>query len=294
MSIRGWSYLAIGALILLVLVGRDPLSKIFGGSSASSIGWLRSPSGEIVVRRAGRLDKEIVTTEKVIEPNDRVDIGPKSTANLHLKNGYEIRLESESQVIIEKDMSSAPPLYRLNFISGSFKLIKEGTGPGDVVAVVKNNTQELRTHRTPKENLTIAAEIPGKEPTPSSSETSQVPVIVSPVPSTAPKPLVASVPRDTISGASLPDDHIEVLIKSQKGHFSRCFTDLLQSKPRAQGRLDISFTIEARGNVSRTKVLASALSDEKFHKCVLSVFDRLKFKAFDGQPIVVNYPLQFD
>ena len=83
-------------------------------------------------------------------------------------------------------------------------------------------------------------------------------------------------------------------LKSQKGTFYKCYTQLLQRKPKVTGESSISMTIEANGKISRSEVTSSQLEDPAFKKCLVEATNRIEFKPFRGDAITTVFPLKFE
>ena len=64
--------------------------------------------------------------------------------------------------------------------------------------------------------------------------------------------------------------------------------------PNARGRIDTSLTIESDGTISSARVIGSTIPDPILQQCVVSTLQRARFKAFNGDPIIVAYPINFE
>lgn len=93
---------------------------------------------------------------------------------------------------------------------------------------------------------------------------------------------------------TLPESYIVDTIQKQKPFFNRCYAQHLRLNPEAQGRIDFSFTISASGKVIDVRILRATINDPRLHQCSMSVLERSEFRAFGGDPIVVNYPIYFE
>ena len=93
---------------------------------------------------------------------------------------------------------------------------------------------------------------------------------------------------------SLPDSYIALVIRGQRNLLDRCYGQHLRLNPQARGRIDTLLTIEPDGTISSARVVASSISDPVLQQCVITVLQRAKFRPYDGDPIVVNYPINFE
>ena len=103
------------------------------------------------------------------------------------------------------------------------------------------------------------------------------------------KPEKIKKARETLS-----DEYISQIVNSQKPFFNRCYAQHLRLNPDSRGQIHLAFTIDILGRVSTVSMIQSTLSDPQLEKCTMAVIERCKFKAFDGDPIVVNYPINFE
>ncbi len=92
----------------------------------------------------------------------------------------------------------------------------------------------------------------------------------------------------------LTPSYIVDTLKSQKGIFYKCYTQLLQKKPGLSGETSISMTIEPNGKISRSDVTSSQLGDANFRKCLSEATARIAFRPFRGEAITTVFPLKFE
>ncbi|MFK8137622.1 MAG: AgmX/PglI C-terminal domain-containing protein [Bdellovibrionales bacterium] len=92
----------------------------------------------------------------------------------------------------------------------------------------------------------------------------------------------------------LPDSYISQTIRKQRPFLNRCYAQHLRINPNAEGRIDFNFKISPKGQVEEIRVLNSSIKDVRLLQCTMSVIERAKFRAFNGDPIIVNYPITFE
>ncbi|MCB0392697.1 MAG: AgmX/PglI C-terminal domain-containing protein [Bdellovibrionales bacterium] len=97
-------------------------------------------------------------------------------------------------------------------------------------------------------------------------------------------------------GVSLKPTNREITtnVKSYLQHFQKCQLNALGSELTAKGQITIGFSILPDGKVDKIKILDSTTSSQQLDACVKTVFERMTFNKFEGDPIQVNYPLRFD
>lgn len=92
----------------------------------------------------------------------------------------------------------------------------------------------------------------------------------------------------------LTSEYIQDTLKTHRGSFFKCYTQLLQKTPGLVGQASISFTIEKTGRVSQATIASTSINDAAFKKCLIDAIQRVEFKAFTGDPISTVFPLRFE
>ena len=240
---------------------------------------------ELTIQPAGIPDRHRGGIKSPINSGDRLETGPGTTATLEFVDGSVIEVAPESRVQIEKDESLIPPQTTLQILVGQAKAIQ--TGSGRLILIADQQSHEIGAVELPETGPVHATESIATSPSsPMASSTT----------STTTSTTLANASDTGGSGPeanSLPTEYIESVIRGQRSHISRCFSDLLRKSSRAHGRMDVSFTIENSGKPTRVHILGSTLADSTFNSCISGVFERLQFRTFQGESIIINYPLQF-
>jgi TonB family protein len=82
-------------------------------------------------------------------------------------------------------------------------------------------------------------------------------------------------------------------VQAKAKELRRCYSELLtRAAPDTQGRVVVVFTIERTGRTSRVTLKRNDLKDRKFARCVVEVFETLRF-AKPPEPMHISYPLLF-
>lgn len=85
------------------------------------------------------------------------------------------------------------------------------------------------------------------------------------------------------------------VIGSKRELLKRCYENYLRKNPLATGKLVVEFTLNPTGKVSSSRIKDSSFfKDESFKNCIQDVFTRIKTKPFDGESILVVYPIEFE
>ncbi len=97
---------------------------------------------------------------------------------------------------------------------------------------------------------------------------------------------------DRISGR-LPPEVIQRIVRHNFGRFRLCYEDVLRERPRATGRVVVSFMIDLDGAVSSAVATDSTFPEHAMASCVASGFAALTFPAPEGGIVSVTYPIAF-
>lgn len=92
----------------------------------------------------------------------------------------------------------------------------------------------------------------------------------------------------------LTSDYIQETLKTHRGSFFKCYTQLLQRTPGVAGQTSVSFTVEKTGKVFQAEIASSNIVDAAFKKCIIEAIRRVEFKSFSGDPISTVFPLRFE
>ncbi len=173
-----------------------------------------------------------------------------------------------------------PSAFRLHiFPSTQLTLDQEGEA-----TVVYLKTGEIRIENQGRDGTLVIAKGGLRWPAPEYESLNKTARAAEPALSATDSP-----PQEGLTPAYIVDT-----LKSQKGIFYKCYTQLLQKKPGLVGETSISMTIEPNGKISRSDVTSSQLSDASFKKCLIEATARIEFKPFRGDAITTVFPLKFE
>lgn len=279
-------------IVFLVVLGalgygyfqRETLSKTLGISfsknnpALSKIGIIE---GEARIRKNDELGSVPLEEKKNLFSGDRIETSAQSSVDIEIGSGGLIKVLENSRILFERDEKSIPPLTRVEVIEGQVQTIVKPSET-NIVLIQGGVATNLAEHsHIPMEKI---------EPTPLAQPT--------PSPNTPPVSTQtktgAGAPVAVAGSETLPDDYIESTVRNQKSLLSRCFAEHLRTNTKNQGRVDLSFLIERSGSVGQVRVIGSTISDDKFKACLVQVIERVQFRKFNSDPILVNYPLSFE
>ncbi|MBX9765839.1 MAG: AgmX/PglI C-terminal domain-containing protein [Bdellovibrionales bacterium] len=285
-------------IAILVLIGalgygyskRDTLSQTLGfGTSKNNLALSKIGiiEGDARIRKNNEMGSVRLEEKKNIFSGDRIETSSQSSVDVEIGTGGLIKVMENSRILFERDEKSIPPLTRVEVIEGQVQTIVK---PAETnIVLVEGGTAT---------NLAEHAHMPVEKIDPNSA--GQTPT--APTKPTAPQSGVPQSSGGTAQGSgstaqgadTLPDDYIESTVRNQKSLLSRCFAEHLRTNTKTQGRVDLSFLIERSGTVGQVRVIGSTIADDKFKSCLVQVIERVQFRKFNADPILVNYPLSFE
>jgi hypothetical protein len=91
----------------------------------------------------------------------------------------------------------------------------------------------------------------------------------------------------------LPPEVIQRIVRQNFGRLRLCYENAARSNPKLAGKVEVKFTIDASGAVSKVAEGASDLPDAGARQCVTRTFSGLSFPQPDGGSVDVTYPVTF-
>ena len=93
--------------------------------------------------------------------------------------------------------------------------------------------------------------------------------------------------------AALDRGQVKAVIQSARKRWARCYREARARTPGIAGKVKVAFTIQANGSVANARVEASAFDDKRFHTCLTTTVENLRFPSNDGDT-EITYPLVFE
>ncbi|KHD87450.1 MAG: lipoprotein [Bdellovibrio sp. ArHS] len=222
--------------------------------------------GKVFVLRKNLTQKETLTRKSTLFALDSVETGVDGDATMEFDSAYRIRIPENSLITIDEESD------RIVLIIKRGDLQVENFGREGSVYISRDGVRWNATDyemnykkQTPAETLPdlAPAEPPTTQPTPNIQE-------------------------------GLTSEFIQDTLKTHRGSFFKCYTQLLQKTPGVTGQASITFTIERTGKVNQAEIASSSINDAGFKKCLLEATRRVEFKSFNGDPISTVFPLRFE
>ena len=266
-----------------------------GQDKRPTIATIKDLNGKVRVKKAKTLKFKNGYTSQDLKDQDTLTTDENSRAKISFISGFEIQVEPNSLIVIEQPQKDSQGRIQITFLQGEFKVLKTGEA-GQIIVSKDKKFQDL-AGRPPLKPLEIALKDSTIELPPPPAELPPIPIIPQEKFEEKKKIIVEKekkIDRPKKPKETLPDDYISQIIASQKPFFERCYTQHLRLNPDSKGIIHLAFTINPEGKVATVSMIQSTLTDPQLEKCTMSVVERCRFKNFDGDPIVVNYPINFE
>ncbi|NUN05399.1 MAG: energy transducer TonB [Bdellovibrio sp.] len=222
--------------------------------------------GKVFVLRKNLTQKEPLTRKATLFALDSVETSVDGDATMEFDSAYRIRVQENSLITLDEEND------RIVLIIKRGDVQVENYGREGSVYVSKDGVRWTATDY----EMNYKKQVP----------TDTLPDLV---PSTE-----SSAATPALSPEGLTSEFIQDTLKTHRGSFFKCYTQLLQKTPGVVGQASITFTIIKTGKVTQAAVASSSINDTSFKACLLEAIKRVEFKAFNGDPISTVFPLRFE
>jgi TonB family protein len=82
-------------------------------------------------------------------------------------------------------------------------------------------------------------------------------------------------------------------LRARAPEVQRCYRELLERRPGAEGRVVLAFVIPADGVVRDVRVTRDELGDATFRACVADRIRGVRYADPPPEPITIHYPIAF-
>ncbi|MES2965169.1 MAG: AgmX/PglI C-terminal domain-containing protein [Bdellovibrionota bacterium] len=261
-------------------------------SGLIAVGVVTAVSGSVEHRWPGRIEIMPLEAGATLHVGELVRTNERSMATLSLKNGAQIKVLPDSQVVAEFD-ATREGSTRVTIVSGDAEITKPG--PNGLFRLYKEGREV-----TDGRNLE-AIVIPQLGSAPSVANAvprgQEVVTATTPVESPTPGPLAAK-PKDgkPTDLSTLTNDEIRRTFAKNTGFFQRCYLSHLSRKGTSPAHsVTIGFTIQPTGKVAQAKVVRSEFEDSTLNKCVVETVERTSFRPFTGEAIpILEFPVELN
>lgn len=291
-----------------------------------------SSSGNVRYKLPKTLIYKKVRKDLDLKLRDTITTDSGANAKLRFSDGLELEIGENSFLVLDQNEEANAKGIKISFLRGNFKVLKRGKA-GNATLIKNTNklkqdividpsadksakpivirsqqSKDFKRLLSQKQNE-AARKVSVPEEMNEAPEMNEKSAMIDPV---APKAVNSDLRSRDLQRKekkavikksvfelreekeTLPESYIVGIIKKQKPFFNRCYAQHLRLNPEAEGRIDFSFTINPKGDVIDVRVLRATINDPRLHRCSINVIERAKFKAFNGDPVVVNYPFYFE
>lgn len=223
--------------------------------------------GKVFILRKNMTHKETLSTRATLFALDSVETSADGDATMEFDSAYRIRVQENSLVTLDEENE------RIVLIIKRGDVQVENYGREGTVFVSRDGVRWNATEY----------EMNYKKQAPAET-----------LPELAPAETGTSPTTTTNIASGLTSEYIQDTLKTHRGSFFKCYTQLLQKTPGVVGQATISFTIERTGRISQADIASSSITDTAFKKCLLGAIRRVEFQSFTGDPISTIFPLRFE
>jgi len=175
---------------------------------------------------------------------------------------------------------------------------QDGLGGGTIVMLwivlfgVAGGVFYMRT-RPKKDESTTVTKAPEERPRRPEPRPTAVPAPSASAPPVPEMPAVPEVPEvPTVEPPAAPPtgSDASAVVARNRWRFRACFTKALATDPAAGGKVEVSVTLDADGNVSDAKASSTTCSTD-LTACVVDSFKMMKFAAPEGGSGTLSIPI---
>lgn len=222
--------------------------------------------GKVFVLRKSLTQKDTLTRKATLFALDSVETGVDGDATMEFDSAYRIRIPENSLITLDEESD------RIVLIIKRGDLQVENFGREGSVYISRDGVRWTATDY----------EMNYKKQAP-----------IETLPDIAP-PTETTTTTTPVSTEGLTSEFIQDTLKTHRGAFFKCYTQLLQKTPGVVGQASITFTIIKTGKVTQAAIASSSINDTGFKSCLLEAIKRVEFKPFNGDPISTVFPLRFE
>ena len=246
------------------------------------VGNVQKVTGRVVVKKYRQKEYMPLKQGEAVYNYDRIQVVDKSNLILSFPSGYLLQFSENSEFILELWDYQKPQLPTYIYLNyGQHKMLKKGKA--GTLYIIKNNKQFIPEQTIPPQ-VPLEVLPPGVEVSDTRSKTDSLPNI--------PKP-PKTPPRLRQDPNKLSNEYIEKVVRQQRSLFEDCLANGLRDDGVASGDILVGFSILPSGKTADVKAISNQLTSKKLKNCVLNVFQRIRFRSFQGKPIDFSYPINF-
>jgi len=290
---------AFTAGLLLIFFSREisdyltPTEQANVQKTSALIGHVTALSGKVWVRPSEAVKESGTAVGYQLQHLDQTRTETSSFIDVTLNSGWQLKLHENTTVIFESyrpGQNNAPILMSL--LRGQYTV--SAAGPAGQLFVQQG--KKIFTPQNAPEALPPKITITAPDNTDDTSITEPTEITDSADILSAANPKKKNAMPDKLPVGheeTLSSQYIESVLAQEANSFRRCQLNNIRDNRPSFGNLLVSLTIEPNGSIANSRVLQDEIQNEVLSQCVLSALARVKFKAFQGLPITLTYPIEF-
>ena len=234
-------------------------------SSSHSIARVELNLGKVYILRKSNNKKELLTKKSQLFKLDSLETSADGDATLEFESAYRIRVQENSLITLDEEGDRVVLIIKRGDVQ------VENFGHEGGVYISHEGT---RWEATDYENVFKKQAPPETLPSVVATDT--------------------STPIAAHSKEGLTSEYIQDVLKTARGSFFKCYTQVLQKTPGVVGQASITFTIEKSGKIFNAEISSCSINDADFKKCLIDSIRRVEFTSFEGEPITTVFPIKFE
>lgn len=260
-------------------------------NAVATVTQIRGQAEKVSIHKSG---PEIIKKNSIIQNLETLIVGSNSDVIVKFQEGAEIKILPGSLI----HFSGKPKNPQMNIKKGKLEIVSLSTN--DKLWISENGrtlkAQNYKNTTTQDQTLEINPELTqGEIQTDSNAFNSIEGGGIGGKIAEATQEMGHLTPPP---GKNDEQNQIRLMISDrlarQKTRIYRCYSQLIQKKPEAKGKLAVHFTVNNLGKVEDAEMTSSQFSDENFHKCLIEVVKRTDFLPFNGNTMATLLPLKFE
>lgn len=254
-----------------------------------AIGEIVAVNGAVEHRWPARIEILPVVPGSAFHAGELVITHSNSQAVLAFKNGAQLRVLPDSQVVAELDATHEDAI-RATVVSGNASITKPGSGGS--FRLFREGRDVTEGEAKTKLEIPATGSAPVVAPALHTKD-----VVTATTPAETPTPGAMENPKAAtpIEIGSVPtNDEIRRTFGKNAGFFQRCYLTHLSRKGASDAHsVTVGFTIQPTGKISAVKLVRSDFQDATLNNCVIETIGRTSFRPFKGEPIpVLEFPVE--
>jgi hypothetical protein len=226
------------------------------------LAWVENEFGAVAIYRKNLTQKQTVDKRNPLFNLESAETQPNSSALLFFENLWQIHLEENTLVTIEK--LDSPDLNQMVLFIKRGQIKIKQVGRAKELFIAKNGERIFAEDYA--QSLLYRSNVI--------------------------KPQVINFEEK--SNTTLNESQISEVVMQNRTAYFKCYTSMLSRNNQAKGQVLVSLIIEKNGKSQARDINAPETFDSLFKSCVSAVADRMVFPSLVGTEFSTVFPLVFE